>query len=141
MCIKIGLPICTDLSSLHYTHQTAIHIHLPTLSPTLPSSGSTGLFSQLMLDHLHIPLLPDPSEDTYYITHRFTPDTPDNQSPFITNTSFPHTHTHYAYYTHTLILLSFSEGLFCSSPPSSLHPSAYSHSILELTHPHTWYRD
>ena len=145
MCIKIGLPICaytlytlSPIFAVTYTHQTAIHIHLPTLSAaklaTASPSGPTGW--RPMLDHLHISPLINAIHMTPILDH-------------------PHiTHPHHTYYTHTLTPSSHSNTLYTHLPtptPSHLHillantseayRPIYICPILEPTHPLTWYRD
>ena len=159
MCIKIGLPICAYtlytlspgvnitpypcvVAPVTYTHQTAIHIHLPTLSPTLSPSGPTGW--RPMLDHLHISSLP--LINAIHMTISSTI----NLIGWRPMLDHPHiTHPHHTYYTHTLTPSSHSNTLYTHLPtptPSlvlTLHMSypIYICPILEPTHPLTWYRD
>ena len=171
MCIKIGLPICAytlytlspgvnlasrrtgpypcikassqeGVTAVTYTHQTAIHIHLPTLSAaklaTASPSGPTGW--RPMLDHLHIsplinaihmtPILVlarEASSTINLIGATGVSVTPASQSrhdwrPMLDH---PHiTHPHHTYYTHTLTPSSHSNTLYTHLPtptPSHLH--------------------
>ena len=97
---------------LTYTHKTAIHIHLPTLSPTLSPSHHLTTYKLLKLKV---------------------------RGPICLH---PHTtHHHHTYYTHTLTPSS-SSGLSVSEdskthPCRHIHLIT----LLEPTHVVTWYRD
>ena len=130
MCIKIGLPICAYtlytgvnispgvnitpypcvVAPVTYTHQTAIHIHLPTLSAaklamrsspcTLSPSGPTGW--RPMLDHLHI----SPGVNIINAIHMTISSTINligsvTPRPMLDHPHITHPHHTYKYYTHT----------------------------------------
>lgn len=106
---------------LTYTHKTAIHIHLPTLSPTLSPSHSLTTYKLVKLPHYKV------------------------RGPICLH---PHTtNHHHTYYTHTLRP---SSGLYthqCNTQLLSSYPPRFKEThihlitLLEPTHVVTWYRD